>query len=301
MSAKRSIKRFLMFRAQYPDSYAIWHSRIATHGVKNESNCHPFQVGNDRLTYLAHNGVLSVVQPKDDRRSDTRVFAEEVLPSMGGVCSLDNSTIFDMVSDWARNSKLAILTLDPKAERQLYIINEKAGSWDDNNVWWSNTRHRPVKPYEWAASPYSTGQRELKDLTEIISVANEETGLWEEPKSKITAYRGWQHGDVWDRVTYTFSTPLPGTPLTKARNDLSMVRYVEATPLDNLESEEDDSGIPTEAECPQCNEMTNLEEDSGYCTVCRLCFDCGSDYTSCMCYTPQSTRSNSGWGGHYGD
>ena len=295
MSAKRSIKRFLMFRAQYPDSYAIWHSRIATHGVKNESNCHPFQVGGDRLTYLAHNGMLDVDQPKDDKRSDTRVFAEEVLPAMGGVCSLDNPTIFDMVSGWARNSKLAILTLDPKAERQLYIINEKAGSWDDNFVWWSNTRHRPVKKYEWAGSPHSTGQRKQENLTEIISVVNEETGLWEEPVSKIAAYREWKYGDVWDSATYTFSTPPPGTPLVKARADLSIVKHVGETTLDNLESEEDDSNAPTEIVCPQCNERTDLEEDSGYCTVCRLCFDCGAGYISCMCYTPRSSYSDE-WG-----
>jgi len=38
MSAKKSVKRFLELREQYPEGYAMWHARYATHGVKNEQN-----------------------------------------------------------------------------------------------------------------------------------------------------------------------------------------------------------------------------------------------------------------------
>jgi len=148
MSAKKSINRFLELRAQYPDSYAIWHCRIATHGVKNEGNCHPFKVGDSSLTYLAHNGMLDLPMKPDDRRSDSRVFAEEVLPLIGGVSSLDDDRVWTMVESWATGSKMAILTLDPKAKSNLYIINEKAGSWDTDGIWWSNTYHRPAPVYD---------------------------------------------------------------------------------------------------------------------------------------------------------
>ena len=145
MSAKKSIARFLELREQYPNGYAMWHARYATHGVKNELNCHPFKVGSGEYdTYLAHNGVLDIHIPKDDRRSDTRIMAEELLPRLGGVSALDDDYVYDMISAWARGSKIAVMTNDPSALYKMYIINENAGSWDDNGIWWSNSSYKPV-------------------------------------------------------------------------------------------------------------------------------------------------------------
>lgn len=142
MSAKKSIKRFMELRAQYPDGYAMWHARYATHGVKNEQNCHPFKVGDDDGTYLAHNGVLDVAIPHGDRRSDTRVFAEDTLPKIGGVTALDDDTIWLMISKWASGSKIAILTTSPDTKYPMYLINENLGTWDNNGIWWSNQSHK---------------------------------------------------------------------------------------------------------------------------------------------------------------
>ena len=145
MSAKKSIARFLELREQYPNGYAMWHARYATHGVKNELNCHPFKVkGEEYDTYLAHNGVLDIHIPKGDKRSDTRIMAEELLPQLGGVSALDNDYVYDMISAWSRGSKIAVMTNDPNAQYKIYIINENAGSWDDNGIWWSNTSYKPV-------------------------------------------------------------------------------------------------------------------------------------------------------------
>lgn len=145
MSAKKSIKRFLELREQYPDGYAMWHARYATHGVKNEANCHPFKVGGTEYdTYLAHNGVLDILIPDKDKRSDTRIMAEELLPRLGGVSALDDEYLYDMVSSWASGSKVAVMTNDPSAKYRLYIINENAGHWDDQGVWWSNKSYEPV-------------------------------------------------------------------------------------------------------------------------------------------------------------
>jgi glutamine amidotransferase len=145
MSAKKSIKRFLELREQYPDGYAMWHARYATHGVKNEANCHPFKVGGTEYdTYLAHNGVLDILIPENDKRSDTRIMAEELLPRLGGVSALDDEYVYDMISSWASGSKVAVMTNDPSAKYRLYIINESAGSWDDSGIWWSNNSHKPI-------------------------------------------------------------------------------------------------------------------------------------------------------------
>ena len=144
MSAKKSIARFLELREQYPNGYAMWHARYATHGVKNELNCHPFKVAGEHDTYLAHNGVLDIHIPKDDRRSDTRIMAEELLPRLGGVSALDDNYVYDMISSWASGSKVVVMTNDPSAQYKIYIINESAGSWDDKGIWWSNTSYKPI-------------------------------------------------------------------------------------------------------------------------------------------------------------
>jgi len=157
MSAKKSIARFLELREQYPNGYAMWHARYATHGVKNELNCHPFKVAGEHDTYLAHNGVLDILIPKDDKRSDTRILAEELLPRLGGVSALDDDYVYDLLSAWSRGSKVAVMTNDPSAKYKLYIINENAGSWDDKGIWWSNTSYKStpiVKPYEYEPSVY---------------------------------------------------------------------------------------------------------------------------------------------------
>jgi glutamine amidotransferase len=142
MSAKKVISEFLAIRKKYPQSYAMFHARFATHGVKNEENCHPFAVGGSTQTYLAHNGILDVEIHATDRRSDTRVFAEDVLPAMGGVSSLDNDNVWRILSKWAMGSKIAVLTLDQNAKANCYIINEASGHWDTAGIWWSNTTYK---------------------------------------------------------------------------------------------------------------------------------------------------------------
>lgn len=284
MSAKRSIARFLYLREKYPDGYAIWHSRIATHGVKNESNCHPFPVGNDGLTYLAHNGVLDVDQLATDKRSDSRVFAEEILPAIGGVCSLDNGTIWKMVSKWASGSKLAILTLDPKAENQLYIINESSGTWDEHRIWWSNTYHRPVKAYDWQANAtkkYSGLQQGVPSMTRVISILNRETGIWIPYLGATPMFREWELGDKWNSDLSAFETPPPGTATEP--KILPSLAVVEVNESYDTESEDEYLIV-----CPTCYELTDAERDPDYCLLCNTCFDCSASRIECMCYNPQA-------------
>lgn len=140
MSSKKVIKEFLVVRKEFPSSYAMFHARYATHGVKNEDNCHPFKVSEQ--TYLAHNGILDIDIHATDRRSDTRVFAEDTLPKLGGVTALDDDNVWRILSKWASGSKIAILTLDPNAKDTCYIINESLGHWDNHGMWWSNDTYK---------------------------------------------------------------------------------------------------------------------------------------------------------------
>lgn len=137
MDADESINRFLEARAQYPEGYAMWHARLATHGSTTLDNCHPFRVGKDNLTYLAHNGIIPVIET-DAYRSDTRIFAEDVLPAMGGVSVLDNEQAWNVLEDFTSGSKVCVITLNPAAKQQMYLLHAGKGWHDETGVWWSN-------------------------------------------------------------------------------------------------------------------------------------------------------------------
>ena len=125
MNPDTSINRFIEMRTKYLEGYAMWHARLATHGSMTVDNCHPFKVGGDERTYLAHNGILPIVEPTGDTRSDTRIFAEDLLPAIGGVSALDNPQVMN-------------LTVDTRADYQAYLIHESKGTKDNSGVWWSN-------------------------------------------------------------------------------------------------------------------------------------------------------------------
>jgi glutamine amidotransferase len=157
----------------------MWHARYATHGVKNEYNCHPFQVGDDTQTYLAHNGVLDTFIEKGDKRSDTRVFAEDTLPKLGGVSALNDENIYRMVTSWASGSKIAILSVNPDAEYQLYLINEKSGTWDDNGVWWSNSSYKRTT-YDYTPS--------VRQSNSIVGYSDDDATYWEKQEAYYNMY-----------------------------------------------------------------------------------------------------------------
>jgi glutamine amidotransferase len=151
MNADTSIARFIKMRGIYPEGYAMWHARFATHGSTTVDNCHPFMVGNDSKTYLAHNGILPIIEPTGDTRSDTRIFAEDLLPSIGGVASLDNLQVQNLIEDFTSGSKVCVLTVHPDAKFQCYLFHEEKGWRDDSNVWWSNDSCYLPKPYSYTS------------------------------------------------------------------------------------------------------------------------------------------------------
>jgi glutamine amidotransferase len=135
------IDRFLTTREKHMNGWAMFHARITTHGETVKENCHPFRVGGSPETILAHNGILSNVKiPAGDKRSDTRVFADDLLPARLNI--LDNKKKFKKLEKWAGGSKVAVFTTDKRLNKAVYIINEKLGSWDDDGLWWSNSSYK---------------------------------------------------------------------------------------------------------------------------------------------------------------
>ncbi|MFE9327641.1 class II glutamine amidotransferase [Nocardia sp. NPDC052278] len=138
MDADAAITEFAAIRKQYPEGPALFHSRLATHGVLSLDNCHPFVVGGDARTVLAHNGILpKIVHPApDDPRSDTRIAAEEYLP-VRPFGSLDSWAGRERLERWLGTDKMVLLTIDPAYQRAAYIFNEHHGHWDQGS-WHSN-------------------------------------------------------------------------------------------------------------------------------------------------------------------
>jgi len=177
MNADTSINRFLEMRGRYPEGYATWHARFATHGTTTVDNCHPFKVGKDERTYLAHNGILPIVEPQGDTRSDTRIFAEDLLPAIGGVASLDNPQVQNLIEDFTTGSKVVVLTVHPDAKYQCYLFHKEKGWEDESGVWWSNDSCYLPKPYTYKSDNTWLSKQPLGFLTKHDAV--EEINFYE--------------------------------------------------------------------------------------------------------------------------
>ena len=192
MNFENVLEQFVSVRERH-DGHALFHSRISTHGLTNQDNCHPFRVGGDNLTVLGHNGMLPIKIEKNDDRSDTAIFAEDYLPNLGGVYALDDNKVRKDLEKWAKGSKLVVLTADRHANHDYYILNEKDGHWD-NGVWWSN------HSYTYQPKVY-TGWKSYITVDSPIHTANTPSDIYDDP------YYGelWQvtcpvctHNEVYD-------------------------------------------------------------------------------------------------------
>lgn len=115
------------------------HFRISTHGLVNESNCHPFLV-DDNIGFI-HNGMIYNVEDSK-LHSDTYMFNENILKNLkpGFEYKVD---IMDMLADFiGKGSKLVFLN----AQDEFCIVNEEAGHWY-MGCWFSNRSYEKVNNY----------------------------------------------------------------------------------------------------------------------------------------------------------
>ena len=129
-------RKFETTRSQNPQRDYLLHFRIATHGEVCLDNVHPFWVGEDKDTVMAHNGIIHGVPDYKDDRSDTRVFIDEVLPELPPDW-LDKPYLVDMVEDWIGWSKLMFLTTSEALSENVYILNKDRGV-EYHGLWLSN-------------------------------------------------------------------------------------------------------------------------------------------------------------------
>ncbi|MEV0733928.1 hypothetical protein [Polymorphospora sp. NPDC050346] len=175
MDAEATVEAFTVARHRHPDGPALFHSRFTTHGSTSLDNCHPFAVGGDHRTVLAHNGVLPrVVQPgKGDPRSDTRITAETFLPRFGSLHLRRARLRFER---WMTpDNKMVILTVDRRFKQSAYILNEDSGVWD-GGIWYSNQGYRAPGP-GWGWSTWDHTADELDRCLECHSAIDPGDGV----------------------------------------------------------------------------------------------------------------------------
>ena len=154
LNFERIADEFYALRAKH-NGPALFHSRITTHGGTTVDNCHPFQVGKDELTVVAHNGMLPI--DAKNGKSDTRIFAEELFPRWGGASLLNSKKMRKKLAKFASGSKLVFLSANPNVQNDFTIINEKDGHYDTDGVWWSNNSYKWARYTYSGAGMYTTG------------------------------------------------------------------------------------------------------------------------------------------------
>lgn len=108
----------------------ILHLRIATHGKVSIENVHPFEIPGQRAV-LYHNGasITCAIPYPGDERSDSRVFAEEILSRLPENWQ-DNEYLADMVEDAVgASNKLAIHSWSPDRGSEITILNREG--WEE--------------------------------------------------------------------------------------------------------------------------------------------------------------------------
>ena len=161
------IDRFLAEMERSDNPIGMFHARFTTHGSTTLENNHPFRVDGRKDIVLAHNGMLPIEPRYGDDRSDTRIFAEDILGSIG-VEGLDDKHVFDSLEYFARGSKVAILSTAPELRDSVYILNENLGHWK-GDIWWSNYGYEgSYFGYGGYSKPYSTDYKAWGDEIPVI-------------------------------------------------------------------------------------------------------------------------------------
>ncbi len=169
MVDENMVDSFLSTMSALGDSVIAWtfHARIFTHGAVSLANTHPFYVGGDELTVVAHNGILPVDIAKGDTRSDSRIFAEDYLPAVGGVQALNSPQLSGLLEGfvYGANSKVVVLTANPEADYALTIFGENSGHWRNNEIWFSNRSYEPYQSYTTHKEGFTTHTNRYSEYT----------------------------------------------------------------------------------------------------------------------------------------
>lgn len=111
---------------------ALIHFRYATHGKRNEFNCHPWEVCGGK--YMAvHNGIIDIAST--DEKSDTGHFIDSVLTPGIKAFGDPADPVLKYLVEQSIGGGNKIAVMDSRGKVTIY--NEKSGHWL-NGAWYSN-------------------------------------------------------------------------------------------------------------------------------------------------------------------
>jgi len=290
MDFQKAYDEFIAARSSY-NGDALFHLRITTHGATDLENCHPFYVGKDSLSVVAHNGMLPVPQPKGDTRSDTRIFAETLLPKRGGIAFLNGKGSLTELEKWAAGSKLVFLTANPASKWRYVIANMEDGDWgkDDNEgVWFSNNSYK----YARSTTRMYSGGWDYSTIYSMDSGYSYNPANYTEGATKNVVRRGTSLQEVLDMELQHHAYELAESMLAMngAQDDTmweddptsGMKFYDSAEELitrwDKIYKPYNDSTYT--ATCARCGDdffLDHADIPATHCPSCDCCLYCGSD------------------------
>lgn len=211
MNYEKLIDRFYAEMQKSKNPIGMFHARYTTHGTTMLENNHPFRVDNRKDLILAHNGMLPITPRVGDDRSDTRIFAEDVLGAIG-VEELDNKDTFSRLEHFAQGNKIAILSTAPELRDSVYILNEHLGHWT-GDIWWSNSGYQTSYYSNSYKTKYPTGYYgsgwdtdSTAWGTELQAYSSTKKNWWEDPKDEYVIAQMQQQSD--DFLCYHCQTPV---------------------------------------------------------------------------------------------
>lgn len=144
-------------KAKVKDSdILVMHFRIATAGGRSQRLTHPFVCvenaddaeilnGKTDQLCLAHNGTISEFSIAKSKRSDSSLFASEIMSSKAIADNLDDKVIQELITDKLAGTRLAVI--NPK-EHKVHIFGEFAKSENDYK-WNKSSTGMYYSNYSW--------------------------------------------------------------------------------------------------------------------------------------------------------
>ena len=119
------------------NGHVIGHLRIGTQGPDNGANTHPHSIGRTGAA-IVHNGILAPYTDKTESRSDTRIFADDILPLL-----LANPTqrVYDTIDTIIGTDKALIMFNNGVVWAWGRHRGHLAKDGPDAGVWFSNQAH----------------------------------------------------------------------------------------------------------------------------------------------------------------
>lgn len=305
MTFDEALEGFVAARLLHPNTDAMFHSRYTTHGLTNLANCHPFTVPKLRDTVVAHNGVLPCHPLKGDLRSDTRLFAEDILRQR--FPALDSPKTMKRLEQWMGYNKILILTVDPRYRLNAYLVKGNLGEWVDG-VWYSNSGYEKKKPWSgyvssgrWVKS--DAGDWRLDVTSELSTIgtgrARDEYDSWDEywDEQDRAATARWRSAREKADELAAEADAASAEFLDAGDISLPLVRDGSAAYFYSADGREGAvlgprepgarerrSYIPERWQCPddRCQSF-NIDAQANLCLSCNGCLTCAEHVAECGC------------------